>query len=210
MSRSRRAALCLLASVSVAGPACDRADVLLPSLRDEGTTSEPGSDWAGPCDYGRVTGDVYGRSLYFAGGSILPAGHYRISFADGCMKYSGRQNWTVNAYALGDPKSSDHWWFVSNGEKVTKVIPPGTVGFQPGIGGYPTFDECVRANRELAPVDLDLPSGTLAIWLEDDPYTDNVVGQVGRNPTWALQCVRVEADAGAVTATPSRAPRSSE
>jgi hypothetical protein len=186
MSRSRLSALCLLASISVAGAACDRADLLLPSLRDEGPSPEP--DLSGPCDFGRVTGDVYGRSLYFAGGTVLPAGHYRVTFADGCMKYNGRQNWTVNAYALGDSRSSDHWWFVSNGAKVIEVIPPGTVGFQPGIGGYPTFDECVRANRELAPVDLDLPAGTLAIWLEDDPYTDNVVGQVGRNPTWSLQC----------------------
>jgi hypothetical protein len=106
------------------------------------------------------------------------------------MKYSGSQNWTVNAYALGDPTSSTHWWFVSNGQKVTTVIPPGTVGFQPLRGGYPTFDECVRANLQLPPIDLVLPSGTFGVWLEDQPYTDNVVGQVGRSPTWSLKCVR--------------------
>ena len=32
---------------------------------------------------------------------FLPAGRYRVEYVDGCLKYSGSQGWSLNAYADG-------------------------------------------------------------------------------------------------------------
>lgn len=137
-----------------------------------------------------VTGDVFGNTVYFANGASLPAGTYRVAYVDGCMKYSPSQDWSVNAYALNDPTESYHWWFLSNGQPISSVIPPGTIGFLVGQGGYATFDECVQANLALPPIEITVPAGTLAVWLEDNPYSDNVAGPDGRSPTWSLRCAQ--------------------
>ncbi len=63
-----------------------------------------------PCDYGVVVGDVFGQTTYFAGGAPLPAGRYTLTYVDGCMKYSGDQGWTVNAYTQAS--SADEWYLV--------------------------------------------------------------------------------------------------
>src|SRR5580692_1891090 len=125
----------------------------------------------------------------FANGASLAPGRYVVTYVDGCMKYSTSQDWTVNAYALGNPAGTDHWWFMSQGNLVESVIPPGTVGYLAGQGGYATFDECVQANLALPPVELTIPGGTLGVWLEDDPYEDNSTGPDGRAPAWSLECV---------------------
>lgn len=135
-----------------------------------------------------MVGDVFGQSVSFAGGAALAPGRYRVTYVDGCMKYSSAQDWSVNAYALDDAAGSDHWWFVNDGQQVASVIPPGTVGFVVGQGGYATFDECVQANLAVPPVELTLPGGPLAVWLADSPYTDNAAGPDGRAPSWSLEC----------------------
>jgi hypothetical protein len=60
------------------------------------------------------------------------------------------------------------------------------VGFLVGAGGFATFDECVAANVPLPPIEFRFDGGPLGVWLEDNPYTDNVAGVGGRNPKWAL------------------------
>ncbi len=142
------------------------------------------------CNLGTVTGDPFGRAFLFGDGARLPAGHYRATFVDGCMKYNGSQGWTVNAYGLSRPDRSFHWWFVTDGHNLEAVLPPGNVGFRLGEGGFASFDECVDASRGLPPVDIWLPDGgTLGVWLEDSPYGDNLPGPSGRSPTWKLECV---------------------
>jgi hypothetical protein len=174
------------------------------ALRDGGEdgSNEGGSDDSGagvdasadapidapaPCATGTVVGDVFGQTVDFANGAALPAGRYRVTYVDGCMKYSSSQGWTVNAYSLG-AGTPDHWWFVAGGQPVTDVIPPGTVGYLPGAGAYGSFDACVQASLALPPVELTITGGPLGVWLQDDPYGDNVPGPNGRSPTWKIEC----------------------
>jgi hypothetical protein len=157
----------------------------------EGVAVDAPAETTLPCPLGSVTGSVSGATTYFANGAAIPPGRYRVRYVDGCMKYNAAQDWSVNAYRLGDPAGNDHWWFVSSGQELTSAIPPGTVGFLAGQGGFATFDECVTANRALPPVDLTLSGGgPLAVWLQDSPYSDNVDGPNGRDPTWSLECAQ--------------------
>lgn len=135
------------------------------------------------CDFGSVVGDVYGRVIYFGHGALLPRGRYRVAYVDGCMKYSGSQDWALHAYPLGSP-GNDHWWIVDGARRV--VMPPGTVGFEVISGGFATFDECVAGNHALPATEFDFGGGLLGLWLEDRPYGDNLPGLDGRSPTWRL------------------------
>jgi hypothetical protein len=126
--------------------------------------------------------DLFGQIVYFEGGAALPAGHYRVQYVDGCMKYSAAQDWAVNAYADG----SDSFWLVGNTSSDRILIPPGTVGFLVGSGGFATFDECVAANQALPPKEFQFAGGKIGVWLSDSPYSDNVAGVDGRNPKWSL------------------------
>jgi hypothetical protein len=141
-----------------------------------------GPDSPQVCDYGPLVSDVFGTTVNWNGGAPLPAGHYRITYVDGCMKYSASQGWSVNAYASGP----DTLWVVQNGS--TEIAPaPGTVGFLVGQGGFASFDACVSANlAEDMPLELDFSGGTLGLRLADGPYSDNVAGESGRNPTYRL------------------------
>lgn len=135
------------------------------------------------CDFGDVAGDVRGAMRMWNGGAPLPAGRYRVTYVDGCMKYAAEQGWTVNAYA-GAP---DSWVVVGPGVAPT-TVPPGTVGYAPGAGAFAAFDDCVAANHRDAPLELDFGGGPLGVRLIDSPYTDNVDGVDGRSPTWRLTC----------------------
>jgi hypothetical protein len=53
--------------------------------------------------------------------------------------------------------------------------------------GFATFDECIAANQVVPPEDYYHPGGRLGVWLSDTPYYDNVPGENGRGPTWALE-----------------------
>ena len=155
------------------------------ALAEAQTPRDAGQDVAldspAACDFGNVTSDPFGATVSWNGGAPLPAGHYRVTYVDGCMKYSTAQGWTVNAYANGP----DTLWVVGSGARLAPA--PGTVGFLVGQGGFSTFDACVSANEsEDAPLELDFAGGTLGLELADSPYADNVAGESGRNPTYRL------------------------
>ena len=139
-------------------------------------------DSADVCDFGTIVADAFGATEAWNGGAALPPGHYRVTYADGCMKYSSAQAWTVNAYANGP----DTLYVVTDAN--ARISPaPGTVGFYQGQGGFNTFSDCVTTNLSTdAPLEFDFGGGTLGLWLADGPYTDNVAGDNGRNPTYRL------------------------
>jgi hypothetical protein len=180
--------------VATVGACGSRTPLLVPEEEAFAPEAGPSFDAGTPdatfsCDLGQVTGDVFGQTALFAGGRILAAGRYRVSYVGGCMKYSSSQAWIVNAYPLGSSAGSDHWWFVASGQNVDTAIPPGTVGFLSGQGAFTNFDDCVHASLAVPPVDLVLSEGTLGVWLEDEPYGDNVPGVNGDSPTWSLECL---------------------
>jgi hypothetical protein len=127
-------------------------------------------------------GDILGAVVRFAGGQRLPAGRYRVEYVDGCLKYSGSQGWSLNAYADGH----DGWWLVGETTVDRVVVLPGTVGFIVGAGGFSTFGACVAENRTLPPIEFTFGGGKLGVWLADRPYHDNLSGEDGRNPVWRL------------------------
>ncbi len=132
-----------------------------------------------PCDFGVAVEDVFGSTVTW--GSV-PPGHYRVTYVDGCMKYSSGQAWTVNAYANGP----DTLYVVTTGNQIIAPA-PGTVGFVQGQGGFTSFDDCVNTNlANDAPLEFDFAGGLLALHLEDSPYTDNVAGVNGRSPSYRL------------------------
>jgi hypothetical protein len=142
------------------------------------------------CDLGEVASsgtqanlDLFGTVIYFGDGATLPAGRYRATYVDGCMKYGGGQDWTIHAYASAEPFG---WWFVGETTADKIVAPPGTVGYATSNGAFATFDECVAANLALAPLEFDFTGGKIGVWLQDSPYSDNLAGADGRNPKWQL------------------------
>jgi hypothetical protein len=150
---------------------------------DAGTIVDAGTRVDAGCPFvATVVSDIFGATVFANPGAPWPAGRYRISYVDGCMKYATvGQDWSVNAYANG----SDGFWLV-NGTHAQLLVMPGTVGFLVGQGGFATFDECVTANHADAPLEFDFAGGELGVWLTDSPYTDNEVGEGGRNPTWQI------------------------
>jgi hypothetical protein len=141
---------------------------------------------------GDVVGNVFGSVHYFQGGAPLPAGRYRVTYMDGCMKYNPAYGWTVHALAKRADGSGGHEWrLVGETTEDPILILPGTRG-GPWAGGvtYANFDDCVEANLPLPPVEFDFAGGRLGVWLDDQPYDDNVYGLDSRSPTWSLACVR--------------------
>lgn len=126
--------------------------------------------------------DLFGDVVYFNAGKPLPAGRYRISYVDGCMLYMIGQAWAVHGSQAGNYA----FWLVGESSTDQIMMPPGTYGYQVGSGGYATFAECVTANQALEPVEFEHGGGRLGIWLQDNPYADNLAGEEGRNPKWAL------------------------
>jgi hypothetical protein len=148
---------------------------------------------AATCDFGSVVGDVFGRPVDFDDGRDVPAGRYRVTYVDGCMKYSGTEDWTVHASGLTGPGHA-YFWIVGGVTRDKIAAPPGTVGVKAGAGGFASFDACVAANRSLAPIEFDFAGGKIGIWLEDSPYGDNLPGRGGRNPQWRLTSANCEPD----------------
>jgi hypothetical protein len=147
-----------------------------------------GSD-AGPddsCDgeeaLGEITPDILGTPMYFGNGASLPAGRYRISYVDGCLRYEGPWAWSVNGL--------DTYEYVVFAETTANVlaVAPGTLasGFFGAALDYPEFDACVAANLALPPLELDFAGGRLGIWQNDFKPDDNMPGPDGRSPTWQL------------------------
>jgi hypothetical protein len=143
------------------------------------------SDAPAACAPSTIVSDVFGGVVDFASGAVLPAGHYTVTYVDGCMKYAPSQGWTVNAYGAIGP---DGYWLVTGPARDKVIMPPGTVGYAIGSGAFASFDDCVHASHAVPPVEFDFAGGSIGVWLEDSPYGDNVAGQGGRNPTWHLSC----------------------
>ena len=154
---------------------------------DAGVDAGVGAD-AG-CSFGSAASlavpgmlDLFGQISYFGDGGVLPGGRYSVRYVDGCMKYGGGQDWTIHAYASG----SIAWWLVGASSSIQYLMPPGTVGYDSSTGAYVQFADCVAANLLLPPVEFDFDGGVLGVWLQDSPYSDNLSGEGGRNPSWQL------------------------
>jgi hypothetical protein len=130
------------------------------------------------CEGELVTSDINGGIVYFAGGAALPSRRYRVTYFDGCMKFGAPVNWTVHNFI------GSSWFLVRNSSTDALGTLPGTAGI-----GYPVFDDCVTANRALAPLDIDFQGGKLGVWLSDSPYDDNIAGENGQNPRWCLKAL---------------------
>jgi hypothetical protein len=172
---------------AAASDSADAAPGQIGAFVPDDAEGDDGAD--GSCDLGSAASfatqqslDLFGQIVYFDDGKTLPAGHYRVQYVDGCMKYSSAQDWAVQAYADG----SDAFWLVGATSADRILMPPGTVGILVGSGGFATFDECVAANLALPPEEFDFAGGPIGVWLSDSLYSDNVAGTDGRNPKWSL------------------------
>jgi hypothetical protein len=121
--------------------------------------------------------DLFGDIVYFADAQTLPAGRYRVTYEDGCMKYNLFLPWTVNQ------GGNDGWWLVGETRDRRVAQLPGIVAS--GNTGS-SFDGCLAAARDVQPFEFDFTGGKLGIVLFDGPYIDNVAGEAGRNPKWSL------------------------
>ena len=141
------------------------------------------------CDFGQAqslatsdTLDLFGEIVFYNDGADLPEGRYRVTYIDGCMKYAGSQDWTINAYEDGSIA-----WFLGTESGDRFVMLPGTVGYAVSNGAYAEFEDCVDANLAVDPIEFDFDGGPLGVWLADSNYPDNVAGEDGRNPSWQLE-----------------------
>jgi hypothetical protein len=150
---------------------------------DAGTGFDAGTGIDAGCPFeATVVSDVFGATVFANAGAPWPPGSYRVTYVDGCMKYAAvGQDWSINAYANG----GDGFWLV-DGTHAQLLVMPGTVGFLVGQGGFATFDECVAANLMVPPIEFQFAGGELGVWLSDSPYSDNMTGEGGRNPTWRI------------------------
>jgi len=146
------------------------------------------SDDAGDCTLGEASSfatddalSLFGDVVYFAKGQDLPAGRYRVTYVDGCMKYNFLQAWRVNQDTGSGP---DGWWLVGANTSDRVVLLPGDA--QSFVAGAANFSDCVSNNKMLAPKEFDFAGGKLGIWLNDAPYIDNLSGENGDNPRWQL------------------------
>ena len=121
--------------------------------------------------------DLFGQTTFFAKGTALPAGRYRVSYLDGCMKYNAFLPWTVNQ---SSPPSG--WWLVGARTSDQIALLPGTVSSD----FFGSFEACVNASKSVPAVEFDFVGGKLGLWLDDAPYQDNTAGENGRNPKWQL------------------------
>jgi hypothetical protein len=130
--------------------------------------------------------DLFGTPSYFSNGDALPAGRYRVTYVEGCMKYSSTQGWTIHAY---DQTGPANWWLIgaTTAPADRLRLPPGTVGYSTTNGAFATFPECVAANQALPAEEFDFAGGKLGVWLNDSNYGDNLTGEGGKNPTWKLE-----------------------
>jgi hypothetical protein len=125
--------------------------------------------------------DLFGQVTYFAKGQALPAGRYRVTYVDGCMKYNAFQRWKVHQNVGLGP---DGWYLVGASKAERVALLPGLASDL--FGGYAEFEDCVRANKDVPPQEFDFAGGKLGIALNDSPYDDNLTGEQGRNPKWTL------------------------
>jgi hypothetical protein len=162
----------------------------------------------GSCDLGSAASaatpsslDLFGEVAYIYDGGALPAGRYRATYIDGCMKYSTTGHpWTVNNSPDDAGPGTGGWHLVvpgtpsvgMDGGAGTISAAPGTVEVAklPGTNlanGADTFAACELGNRIVnRPREFYFTGGKLGIWLRDYPYSDNVAGEGGKNPRWNI------------------------
>lgn len=128
---------------------------------------------------------------YFAAGADVPAGRYRLSYADGCNTYGSLElgaGWTVNV-SPAVPGVGNCALVGADG--VAFLVAPGTAGTLAGLdGAFADYEECVAANCSVPPVEFDHPGGKLGL-LRDGVTIgalDDLGGETrgGRNPTFRL------------------------
>jgi hypothetical protein len=122
--------------------------------------------------------NLFGQVVYYDDGGDLPKGHYEAKYLGGCMKYDWLFNWQVQG--SGPDAGGGGFWFVGDTSSDRVVMAPGVTM------SYADFDACVAANMTASPEEFDFDGGKLGIWLNDNPYTDNVAGPDGGNPRWQL------------------------
>jgi hypothetical protein len=154
----------------------------------QGFHSTGATDASGTCGLGSAassatnesasTLNLFGQIVYYDDGGDLPMGRYEAKYLGGCMKYDWLFNWQVQA-SWADAGGGG-FWFVGDTSTERIVMAPGVTQ------SYADFDACVGANMTASPEDFDFAGGKLGIWLNDDPYTDNVAGPDGGNPRWQL------------------------
>jgi hypothetical protein len=146
-----------------------------PGPSDDGGTACDGD--AGPALPVDLTPDIDDNAeTYFAGGADFPAGHYRVTYVDGCIRY--------------DP--TIYWWAVNGSFNFEYMIAGATtadaIQVAPGVVslvGDTSFDDCVAASQGLS-ADITFAGGKLGIYNNDFKPSDNVPG-TGGNPTWRLE-----------------------
>ncbi len=127
--------------------------------------------------------NLFGQIVYYEDGGALPKGRYRATYVGGCMKYDFIFNWQVQG-SLPDAGGGG-FWFVGDTSDDRVVMAPGL------ITSYADFGACVSANLAVPPEEFDFDGGKLGVWLNDNPYSDNVAGEDGGNPKWQLTLLGV-------------------
>ena len=144
----------------------------------DGGTCGLGSAASSATNESASTLNLFGQIVYYDDGGALPKGRYEARYLGGCMKYDWLFNWQVQA--SWPDAGGGGFWFVGDTSSDRIVMAPGVTM------SYADFDACVAANMTAAPEDFDFDGGKLGIWLNDNPYTDNVAGPDGGNPRWQL------------------------
>jgi hypothetical protein len=150
----------------------------------EGGKPEAGASGdGGLCDDGAgvtlpvdLTPDIDDNAeTYFAGGASLPAGRYRISYVNGCIRYDP----TIYFWAVNGSFNFEYWIAGATTSDGIQVA-PGVVS----LAGDTSFDDCVATSQGLS-ADITFAGGKLGIYNNDFKPEDNVPG-TGGNPTWRL------------------------
>jgi hypothetical protein len=144
------------------------------------------------CDLGLAHGDSVGGTirLFDAEGNPLPAGHYRISYTNGCMIYGSGQPFTVHAYQPSIDAAAYATWTLVNAEAgFVSVRLPGYWIYGPDAAAPPAdYNACVALNLTAPPVEFDYGGGVpLGVVVNDSPLSDNIAGPDGGDPTWRLE-----------------------
>jgi hypothetical protein len=153
-----------------------------PSGGDASTTCGLGSASSSATNESASTLNLFGQIVYYDDGGSLPKGHYEAKYVGGCMKYDWLFNWQVQA--SWPDAGGGGFWFVGDTSGDRIVMAPGVTM------SYADFDACVAANQTAPPEDFDFDGGKLGIWLNDDPYTDNVARPRRRQSSLAAHAAR--------------------
>jgi hypothetical protein len=158
------------------------ADVLACPSGGVSDASAPGD--GGICDQGagvtlpaELTPDINDNAeTYFAGGAALPAGRYRITYVDGCIRYDPTIYW----WAVNGGVTFEYWIAGATSADGIQVA-PGVVS----LAGDTSFTDCVAASQGLS-ADITFAGGKLGIYNNDFKPSDNLPAMTGENPTWRL------------------------